>query len=199
MRRVSKHYEIDEKRLRKWAEQNFEALNWNGRQIRNAFQAATALAKFSTKEAESAAKDEKTTPAHVKLRVKDFKLVAAASVGFDEYLSSLHGMDTFEDIMRRERIRNDYHRSDNTRNKAYQPHSSSYIGSSHAQQNRQHPLDQTSSPYQYATPKKGSRSGGQRVAPRQQDQRSFDVDLMHDPQRNPVTGTTDYSSEDEDE
>lgn len=56
---------------------------WNGRQIKNAFQTAIALAEFD-------AKKQNTKPS---LTIDHFEIVAKASEGFDEYLSRIHGND----------------------------------------------------------------------------------------------------------
>lgn len=107
MRRVSKHYDVDEKGILAWAKSNFQVLNWNGRQIRNAFQAATALAKFSALEEESSPDQNDRSSSRVQLRIENFNHVADASIGFDHYLQSIYGLDKIEDRLLREKIRND--------------------------------------------------------------------------------------------
>lgn len=107
MRRVSKHYDVDEKGILAWAKNNFQKLNWNGRQIRNAFQAATALAKFSALEEESSPDRNDRSSSRVQLRIENFNHVADASIGFDHYLQSIYGLDKIEDRLLREKIRND--------------------------------------------------------------------------------------------
>lgn len=67
---------------------------WNGRQIRNAFQTATALAEFDAFERQQKdIKDKKkkpSAPVLAKLRPKHFEVVAQASFTFDDYLYSVH-------------------------------------------------------------------------------------------------------------
>ena len=81
--------DIDEKKILKFADNQYkEAMknhrgSWNGRQIRNAFQTAIALAEWE-------AKANKTKP---KLSVDKFKQVAQASLDFDQYLATVHGGD----------------------------------------------------------------------------------------------------------
>ena len=84
------NFEIDVKGVTKYAKHHYRTLEesnrgkWNGRQIRNAFQTAIALAEFDAK-TEHRAKPFLTT--------KHFKVVARASEGFDQYLSMIHGAD----------------------------------------------------------------------------------------------------------
>lgn len=61
--------------------------SWNGRQIRNAFQTAIALADWHAKQ-ESIKTGKTKIP---KLTAKRFKQVAEASAEFDEYLLAAHG------------------------------------------------------------------------------------------------------------
>ena len=68
---------------------NWDKLRWNGRQIRNAFQTVLALAEFDAKRKESGASDRKGP-----VVTKDhFKIVANASVQFNEYLKETRGFD----------------------------------------------------------------------------------------------------------
>ncbi|KAI1409797.1 hypothetical protein F5Y13DRAFT_203189 [Hypoxylon sp. FL1857] len=88
---------IDKKKILKYADLNFEELHWNGRQIRNAFQSALALADFATQ-------DTGKTPT---LSFEQFDTIARASLEFDHYLQSTHGFD--EDKMAaRDRVRGSY-------------------------------------------------------------------------------------------
>ena len=70
---------------------------WNGRQIRNAFQTASALAKFEAHEQNRKAKgrSEETgndfEPIDPQLEVKHFKKIASASYEFDKYISETRG------------------------------------------------------------------------------------------------------------
>ncbi|KAI9694334.1 MAG: hypothetical protein M1820_009023 [Bogoriella megaspora] len=99
---------FNEKRILKWAERNFDALGWNGRQIRNAFQTAVALAEYKATTDAARAKSSKTIESP-EVEVDDFKTIARASKIFNTYLIDLHGQD--EDYLaKREvnRARNDF-------------------------------------------------------------------------------------------
>ena len=71
--------------------------NWNGRQIRNAFQTASALAKFEAHERNRKAKasSEETgknfEPIDPQLEVRHFQEIALASYEFDKYISETRG------------------------------------------------------------------------------------------------------------
>ena len=99
IRRAETHYvrsglliDIEERKILGYArklflEQRKNYSCWNGRQIRNAFQTALALAQF---EAAQRSEDSKKADAVPKLRRKHFKDVAQASKDFDEYLRKTH-------------------------------------------------------------------------------------------------------------
>lgn len=76
---------IDKKRLVKFATDNFSLLQWNGRQIRNSFQTALALAEFEAQRSKDPGGSEP------KVTVKHFRTLALASRDFDEYLQQTHG------------------------------------------------------------------------------------------------------------
>ncbi|KAG8161101.1 hypothetical protein KVR01_009365 [Diaporthe batatas] len=85
-----KSVEFDEKSIIKYAEKHLADLKWNGRQIRNAFQTAIALADFEVSD----------SPDKVPMMTKKhFVKLGRAAAEFDEYLESVHGMD--EDKMAR--------------------------------------------------------------------------------------------------
>ena len=65
---------------------------WNGRQIRNAFQTAIALAQWDARQ-----ELEKTgVPKKARLTAERFIQVAEASLDFDRYLAGAHGLDENE-------------------------------------------------------------------------------------------------------
>lgn len=70
--------------------------SWNGRQIRNAFQTAVALAEFDSVR-------NKKPPT---MTAKHFNLVAAASKNFEKYLKNVHGSYS-EEKSKREQDRDD--------------------------------------------------------------------------------------------
>ncbi|KAL8919436.1 MAG: hypothetical protein Q9172_004978 [Xanthocarpia lactea] len=85
--------DADEEDIMDFAEKHFakgrkREWNWNGRQIRNAFQTAAALAEFESHN------DHHEVPVRSKLRIKHFKLVAQAAEQFDEYIQSIDTLTT---------------------------------------------------------------------------------------------------------
>lgn len=75
-----------------WADSEASKTNWNGRQIKNAFQTAIALAEW----------DYLDTPSNLKLKndnggplleARHFRKVAEASARFDQYLISVRNLD----------------------------------------------------------------------------------------------------------
>lgn len=90
---------IDRKKIVSFAKKNVETLHWNGRQIRNAFQTAVALAEFESR------KGGGKTPEVTK---KHFQRVAAATSEFDEYLKELNQGFDEEKIARRDQNRVEY-------------------------------------------------------------------------------------------
>ncbi|KAI8316081.1 hypothetical protein K4K61_011111 [Colletotrichum sp. SAR11_59] len=88
----------DEDEIVKWAKVNWESLQWNGRQIRNAFQTAIALAEFKAQSKDKARRTGKVssspTPSSPKrpvLSQDTFMLIAEASIQFNDYLLQTHG------------------------------------------------------------------------------------------------------------
>jgi hypothetical protein len=70
---------------------NDQRVRWNGRQIRNAFHIAIALAENEAVVKAKTAKGDKKSPKPT-LRAKHFQMVEEASSKFDEYLTSVLGM-----------------------------------------------------------------------------------------------------------
>lgn len=89
--------DVDEKKIIRWVERNWETLQWNGRQIRNAFQTAVALAEFDTKinrtKNKSPPQVGETPEGQPILNVKTFKIIANTTMQFSEYLQLTHGQD----------------------------------------------------------------------------------------------------------
>lgn len=100
-RRRNEKFKVDEERLYRFARQHYKEnrpknAHWNGRQIRNAFQTATALAEFETHEAAQNEKKKAREGAELslfepELKVEHFETVAIASSEFDDYLYKLRG------------------------------------------------------------------------------------------------------------
>ncbi|KAL8687148.1 MAG: hypothetical protein Q9224_005239, partial [Gallowayella concinna] len=93
---------VDGEEIYAYAKQHYKALvkkgktTWNGRQIKNAFQTAIALAEFDANK-----REVKAT-----LTSEQFQVVAQASEDFDDYLYSLHGGNE-ADLAKRFMQRND--------------------------------------------------------------------------------------------
>ena len=87
---------------------------WNGRQIRNAFQTATALAEFEARERHSKdvkkGKKEDSAPVYSELKSDYFKTVAQASFDFDKYLEGIND-ETLAERAQRVAERNDRYQS----------------------------------------------------------------------------------------
>jgi hypothetical protein len=84
---------IDDKKVIKWAKNNWDDLQWNGRQIRNAFQTAIALADFTARQKKSSDQISQESP---EVKVSHFKIIADASEQFNQYLLDTHGMNEAE-------------------------------------------------------------------------------------------------------
>lgn len=84
--------DFNDKKIMAWVKKHWEEIQWNGRQIRNAFQTAVALAEFKSKklDAKEADKSSRTSP---ELTTDHFKKLARASAQFSEYLRDTHGDD----------------------------------------------------------------------------------------------------------
>lgn len=100
-RRIKKHneervqkgdapIESEKKRLQKFWNINYKVLKWNGRQIRNAFQTAMALAEYD-------ARDSGRPPI---ITAKHFETIANASAEFAKYVTEVHGAEADQVAMR---------------------------------------------------------------------------------------------------
>ena len=102
---------FDRKKIEDYAESHWkntpESGRWNGRQIKNAFQAATALAEWDHFQHTGG----NPNPDGPLLTQKHFKTVAKASAHFDDYLAKVRGTD-------QERARGSEARDDNIRSEA---------------------------------------------------------------------------------
>ncbi|KAI1633376.1 hypothetical protein F4809DRAFT_623386 [Biscogniauxia mediterranea] len=93
---------IDKKKLLQYADLNFEELHWNGRQIRNAFQSALALADFKVRD---------TPGKSPEISMEQFHTIATASREFDRYLHVTHGADE-DKIAQQDKMRGAYKQTD---------------------------------------------------------------------------------------
>ncbi|OIW31234.1 hypothetical protein CONLIGDRAFT_679961 [Coniochaeta ligniaria NRRL 30616] len=107
-------FKIRTKEILKFAKNHYMELkkaqsgSWNGRQIRNAFQTAIALAEFEASEGGSPGTNSKHG---IELKEQHFATVAEASKEFDKYLRSTQGGQTEADLARLEQTRvDDFHK-----------------------------------------------------------------------------------------
>ena len=105
--RRNESIQIDEKEIFAYAQDHYaetlpRGANWNGRQIRNAFQTASALAEFEAHELNKKAKArcKETGVGFVakspQLEVRHFKEIAWASYEFDKYMFETKGVTEAE-------------------------------------------------------------------------------------------------------
>lgn len=103
--------DLDEERILNFAQSHWTASKknltrrWNGRQIKNAFQTAIALATWDFNDEHDGEKLDRPL-----LSDKHFEIVSQTSAHFDDYLSNLHGTeedDTFAVMAEREHLRSD--------------------------------------------------------------------------------------------
>ena len=106
---------VDEEEIRKFAEKHWKAnrerpsRRWNGRQIKNAFQTALALANWDFQETKKGRSQERPI-----LRTEHFERVANVSTHFDDYISSIYSIDvddqdTYSVLAERNELRKDSH------------------------------------------------------------------------------------------
>lgn len=89
----------DKKKILNFAAEHFdrnESKRWNGRQIRNAFQTATALAEFEAQQKKQLDDTTDATPSLLlpdtfKLKVHHFETVEVASSVFEDYINDVAG------------------------------------------------------------------------------------------------------------
>ena len=104
--------DFSEDDIRKFAERHWldnvktPSRHWNGRQIKNAFQTALALANWEFYEGRQGQNLERPL-----LKSKHFDRVAKTSAHFDDYISDIYNIsdDTFSVLAARDEIRKDTH------------------------------------------------------------------------------------------
>ncbi|KAK8060026.1 hypothetical protein PG996_009956, partial [Apiospora saccharicola] len=124
--------EVQKGQILRYAKKKWKRLGWNGRQIRNAFQTAVALAEFEANKASSSHHHDGEVeeegrgipPAPVRpvMTKKHFKTVAKASVQFDEYLFHTHGGSDLATNTRKEQVRWDYELRDSRKDQHHHHH-----------------------------------------------------------------------------
>ena len=112
LRRPGYRIDFSEDEIRNFAEQHWlsnvkrPSRHWNGRQIKNAFQTALALANWEFYEMKQGQHLERPL-----LKANHFDRVARTSDHFDDYISDIHNIseDTYSVLAARAEIRNDTH------------------------------------------------------------------------------------------
>ncbi|KAK7956484.1 uncharacterized protein PG986_005706 [Apiospora aurea] len=120
--------EVQKDKILKFAKREWQKLSWNGRQIRNAFQTAVALAEFDAKKASNAEKksigdrEQHIPPPVIRpvITKKHFETIAGTSMQFDEYLYLAHGRSDESNNAKRDQVRWDYELQDTNRNQQRQ-------------------------------------------------------------------------------
>ncbi|KAH6962419.1 hypothetical protein BKA56DRAFT_498091 [Ilyonectria sp. MPI-CAGE-AT-0026] len=97
---------FDKAKILQWVKRNRTALQWNGRQIRNAFQTAVALAEFTAKHdaSKEPSKKKGTKAPGPVIDIKHFKTIAEAAIQFDQYMIAVYG-DNEDNLAAREQMR----------------------------------------------------------------------------------------------
>ncbi|PWY87579.1 hypothetical protein BO70DRAFT_427501 [Aspergillus heteromorphus CBS 117.55] len=103
---------IDSKGIKRFAKKHYRENEdgkgrWNGRQIRNAFLIASALAHFEKKDLNTAGITSETSVTYFDIRPEHFEVVADASMGFERYLLEARGRTAGENAFQRG-LRADY-------------------------------------------------------------------------------------------
>ena len=104
--------EADEHGILEFAEQQFKKgqptqSNWNGRQIRNAFQTAAALAEY---DAQDHMQKPHRGPIYCRLVIRHFDIVAQAAEQFDAYINTVSGVTadrSFHNSIRNDKFRHE--------------------------------------------------------------------------------------------
>ncbi|OJD18719.1 hypothetical protein AJ78_01256 [Emergomyces pasteurianus Ep9510] len=103
--------DIEEDKIRRFANKHWQenkykpSRRWNGRQIKNAFQTALALANWDFREAKQGSKLDRPL-----VKAAHFIRIAQTSAHFDDYISNIHGIqedDTYGILAEREEVRKD--------------------------------------------------------------------------------------------
>ena len=114
LRKSGLELDFSEDEIREFAEHHWldnvkkQSRHWNGRQIKNGFQTALALANWEYYETKQGQTLERPL-----LKAQHFKAVARTSAHFDDYISNLHKIpdDTYGVLAARDQTRDDTHPS----------------------------------------------------------------------------------------
>jgi hypothetical protein len=100
------------------------SLYWNGRQIRNAFQTAVALAEFEAQQQEEKWSDQSVAaPIPPRVTKDHFERIAHAIAHFDQYITDVHGGQDEDHLAQKheERIPYEMHKERRRADKRHQP------------------------------------------------------------------------------
>ena len=124
IKRSGRSIYVDEEQIGAFAREHWrQGHRWNGRQIRNAFSTALALAEYDFYE--KCRRTEETgekPPLKPALLAKHFKAVAQTSADFDNYLSNVYGGSSHKDKAKMAELRSDewpVHNQDTPTGKSY--------------------------------------------------------------------------------
>ncbi|EEH10616.1 conserved hypothetical protein [Histoplasma capsulatum G186AR] len=107
--------DVEDEKIRRFANKHWQenkykpSRRWNGRQIKNAFQTALALANWDFREGKKSAKLKRPL-----VKASHFMRIAQTSAHFDDYISNIHGIqeeDTYGILAEREEVRKDNYES----------------------------------------------------------------------------------------
>lgn len=113
LRKSDVDIDLNEAKIKKFAKEQWSeskrklTRRWNGRQIKNAFQIAVALAKWDFNDEKKRGTTELKRPL---LTDQQFKVVSQTSAHFDDYISTVHGIDeddAYAMLAERETLRKD--------------------------------------------------------------------------------------------
>ncbi|OAX82258.1 hypothetical protein ACJ72_03395 [Emergomyces africanus] len=117
--------DIEEDKIRRFAHKHWQenkykpSRRWNGRQIKNAFQTALALANWDFREGKHGAKLDRPL-----VKAAHFIRIAQTSAHFDDYISNIHGIDeddTYGVLAEREEVRKDNYEAPATKQSGGRP------------------------------------------------------------------------------
>ena len=153
---------IDEARILAFARKHYivttpKKANWNGRQIRNAFQTATALAEYEAHDYKSArnkaTSSEQATPRKLELKIDHFDKVAWASFEFDKYLSRTRALTDTELAFQNAERTDQFRPSEGSFSRGEQQQVQSFSPSATVSAPRSDPRARTQTQQQYRAPR----------------------------------------------
>ena len=109
LKRSGQNIYVNDEHIKLFARNHWrDGHRWNGRQIRNAFQTAIALAEYDfAGKCKMCEETGDKPPLKPVLEPEHFKSVAQTSAEFDNYIQRTHGGETFSHALEKSYIRND--------------------------------------------------------------------------------------------